>query len=181
MDTEADITEIVLDAEELHALNSATISDGPEVRQEIQKILAERRGDNDTNELSVDETQKELYALAKVCWSGNYSTFKRFETLIMFDLLQYQHELVELDDKIRSSQGIVTREIRAQLRNLIREYRMYLTRDRWCISVFVLIFDGRRGDTKMEKHPGTHYSIEEEISHLVRGCCKDFTRAELYQ
>jgi hypothetical protein len=131
MDTEADIADTVLDAEELHTFSGATASDAAN-RQEIQRTLAEGRGDSNITELSSAETQGTLYTMAKVCWSGNYSIFKRFESLVLFDLLQYQHELVELETKIIGKHGNVSFEDRAKLRNLVREYRMSKGRDVLC-------------------------------------------------
>jgi hypothetical protein len=66
-----------------------------------------------------------LFSLAKACWSGSFSIFKRFESLIPFDLLQYQHELVEMENKLAENHGDVSVGDRAKLRNLVREYRKY--------------------------------------------------------
>jgi hypothetical protein len=66
-----------------------------------------------------------LFSLAKACWSGSFSIFKRFESLILFDLLQYQHELVEMENKLAENHGDVSVGDRAKLRDLVREYRKY--------------------------------------------------------
>ena len=122
MDTEADIADTILDAEGLQTLSQEATSEATQ-REAIHRMLAESREDDNISELTPSEIQDALYTMARVCWSGNYSVFKRFEGLVLYDLLQYQHELVELEAKIISKYGDVSIEDLARLRETICEYR----------------------------------------------------------
>src|SRR5947199_6915246 len=91
-------------------------------RKDILRQIVD--GDN-IDEYGNDETLRHLFSLASACWVGEHYVFRRFERLILLDILQYQHELVKLEDHIDDRHGAVDEDCRAKLRKLVREYREF--------------------------------------------------------
>lgn len=61
--------------------------------------------------------------MSKASWNGSTYLFKKFEKLIMYDLLRYQHQLVKLQAEMEHSDGNLSDGSRQSLRLLVREYR----------------------------------------------------------
>jgi hypothetical protein len=67
-------------------------------------------------------THQRLYDCSRGLYPHIWYQFKRFETLSLFNLYNYQHELVELQKKINGANGELEPADAHNLRALLREY-----------------------------------------------------------
>jgi len=68
---------------------------------------------------------QKLFDFSRGLYPEVWYKFKRFETLSLLNLYNYQHELVQLDKKINDAKGGMNDNDVANLRRLLQEYRKF--------------------------------------------------------
>ena len=70
-------------------------------------------------------TTRTLFSHTRGKNSKTWFTFKRFEGLCLLNLYHVQHELIELEENISTSGGLMTRNDNRNLRDLLNDYRKH--------------------------------------------------------
>lgn len=68
-------------------------------------------------------SQNFLFAAAQAKYAKTQYRFRRFELLVIYDLLLYQSELNKFDVQLQKSQGVIDTKCLGAMRSALKEYR----------------------------------------------------------
>jgi hypothetical protein len=87
-------------------------------------IMAVTGGDSPPDRAVLDQSiQKFLYAAAQAKNAKSQYRFRRFELLVIYDLLLYQAELTKFDEQLQNSRGVMDTKDLGAMRSAMKEYR----------------------------------------------------------